>query len=452
MSDYSGWDLKYLKSAIEGSDISWLEQSAQQFDRGSAACAQAAADFMAQVGALGSAWEGAAATAAVQDAHNTRKTFLQIHESSARSSSASKQYYDQAKSDQERSKAIPNVDDSWGHAIVTGAPGGIVGIGAAKLVQHQKYQKAHQQAVEIADRMDSAGRAQADTMRAQSWPSGSTNGGSPPSSLPPVPGSGGRSGGISGNYNASPHGGGPGSRYSMPVGPTATNPNDSEILDNGVGPHNGGKNPNPQTTTTTGTTTAPTSVTVPQDSDIATTGGLTPGGTPTEAVPSTPGVTGAGAAAVGVLGGAGLVGAGALGAGAPAGAGRGGALAEGDEAALRGRAGAPAEADRTGVRGGAFGEGDGALRPGMRGASGLGGSADEELGARRGSYLRGSAPDGFMGEPVAGEAGRLGGYPGGGARAARRNDEEEAPVPDYLVETEDVWGDGVTAAPPVIGE
>jgi hypothetical protein len=57
-----------------------------------------------------------------------------------------------------------------------------------------------------------------------------------------------------------------------------------------------------------------------------------------------------------------------------------------------------------------------------------------------------------MGEPVAGEAGRLGGYPAGGAGARRRDDDEEAPVPDYLVETEDVWGDGVTAAPPVIGE
>ena len=443
MSDYSGWDLKYLKSAIESSDISWLEQSAQQFDQSSAACAQAAADFMAHVSALGAAWEGAAATAAVQDAHNTHKTFLQIHESAARSSSASKQYYQQAKADQQRSRSIPDVDDSWGHAISTGAPGGLVGIGAAKLVQHHKYQKAHQQAVEIADRMDTAGRSQADTMRAQSWPAGSTNGGSPPSSLPPVPGSGGRSGGISGNYAVSPHGGGPATHYSTPVGPTSMNPNDSDIVNNGVHHHTGGNHTSTTTTPPTETSTTPTSVTVPQANGATPTGGLTPGGTPTEAAPAAPGANGAngaGGAAAGVIGGAGLLGAGALGRGALAGGGRGAAVAEGS--------GALAEGEGTGLRGraGAFGEGESELRPGT------GGSADEELGARRGSYLRGGAPEGFMGEPVAGEAGGLRAYPAGGAGARRRDDEEEAPVPDYLVETDDVWGDGVVAAPPVIGE
>jgi hypothetical protein len=66
--------------------------------------------------------------------------------------------------------------------------------------------------------------------------------------------------------------------------------------------------------------------------------------------------------------------------------------------------------------------------------------------------LAGSRPGGFGGEPVAGEAGRFGGYPMGGMGARRGGDDEESPVPDYLVETDDVWGDGANAAPPVIGE
>ena len=213
-NDYSGWDLKTLKQEIEGADISWLEQSARQFDEGTRACSQAAEDFMSQVNALGAAWEGPAATAAVSDAQVTHQKFTQMHSASTASSSASKSYYEQAKADQAKSKSIPNVDDSWGHAVTSGAPGGLIGIGVAKYEQHQKYQQAHRQAVQIANSMDSGGTAQADTMRAQSWPNGPTAAHTPPSSLPPVPGSGGRSGAIAGNYNAAPRGGGPGGGYS----------------------------------------------------------------------------------------------------------------------------------------------------------------------------------------------------------------------------------------------
>ncbi len=142
-NDYSGWDLKTLKQEIETADISWLEQSARQFDEGTRACSQAAEDFMSQVNALGAAWEGPAATAAVSDAQVTHQKFTQMHSASTASSSASKSYYEQAKADQAKSKSIPNVDDSWGHAVTSGAPGGLIGIGVAKYEQHQKYQQAH---------------------------------------------------------------------------------------------------------------------------------------------------------------------------------------------------------------------------------------------------------------------------------------------------------------------
>ncbi|HEY8301570.1 MAG TPA: hypothetical protein VIG48_06710 [Jatrophihabitans sp.] len=462
-NDYSSWDLKTLKLEIENADISWLDQSARQFDEGSRACAQAADDFMNQVKSLGAAWEGPAASAAVADAQTTHQQFTQMHSASTASSSASKSYYEQAKADQAKSRSIPNVDDSMGHAITSGAPGGIIGIGMAKYQQHQKYQQAHAQAVQIANRMDSGGTAQADTMRSQSWPNGPTRANTPPSSLPPVPGSGGRSGHIGSHYSGGPHGGGPGGGYSTPVAGVAMNSTDNQIMTDGVKGHDTRKppqaikDPTPPTQTTIPTTTTP------QSTDPGT-NPLTPAGPPSQAVPETP--SGGVGTAGGVLGGAGLLGAGALTGGSLLGRGANGASEGFTEGTGRGRSGGLAEGESrpgTGTGSGsglAEGEstgrgrlGSGALGEGEAGSSRLpgGGLAQEELPPGRRGVLRAGAPEGFMGEPVAGEAGRMGGYPGGGG-ARRRDDEEEARVPDYLVETEDVWGDGVTAAPPVIGE
>ncbi|HEY0638628.1 MAG TPA: hypothetical protein VGD67_13340, partial [Pseudonocardiaceae bacterium] len=43
----------------------------------------------------------------------------------------------------------------------------------------------------------------------------------------------------------------------------------------------------------------------------------------------------------------------------------------------------------------------------------------------------------------------LGGAPLGGG--TRGDEDAEHRRPDYLLETEDIWGDGVRVAPPVIG-
>jgi hypothetical protein len=457
--DYSSWSLEYLKSAIEGSDISWLESSAKYYQRGGQACLHAAEDFMAQVNSLGEAWRGSAASAAVQDAHNTHQVLNHMHQASTASSQASTAYYQEAKADQARSRSIPNVDNSWGHAVTSGGWGGLVGIGGAKLIQQHKYDQAHTQAVQLAEKMDKAGSAQASQIRGQSWPDGPASASAPPSSLPPVPGSSGRSGSIGGSYDVAPRGGGPGGAYSPIVGGPSTSQSDSEIMNNGV--KGTGKGDPAHTTGTSPQGGGPKSPDIPSTTPQS--GGnpqLTPGGTPTEAVSPTPGVGGGGGAAAAALGGAGLLGAGALGSrGLLGGAGRGGAIAEGEGA--RGRAGGLAEGEGARGRFGGLGEGEGlsgrtgglADGEGLRGsARGMTGVPEDDLGAGRRGMLRAGAPDGFLGEPVAGEAGRLGGYPGGGAGARRRDDDEEAPVPDYLVETEDVWGDGVTAAPPVIGE
>jgi hypothetical protein len=45
-----------------------------------------------------------------------------------------------------------------------------------------------------------------------------------------------------------------------------------------------------------------------------------------------------------------------------------------------------------------------------------------------------------------------GGFGPAGAGGGRREEDGEHRRPDYLVETEDVWGDGTKVSPPVIGE
>jgi hypothetical protein len=462
--DYNSWSLKQLKDAIESSNLNWVQSASRYFDQGAKACSHAADDFMAQVGALGAAWQGAAASAAAQDATATHQVMAQTTSASTSSSSSSQDYYHQASADQARSRSIPNVDNSWGHAVTSGGWGGLVGIGGAKLIQQHKYDQAHSQAVQLAQKMDSEGQSHASTMRSQSWPSGAASYSEPPSTLPPVPGASGRSGSVGGNYNVAPSGPRGGGGYSTSVGGTRMSQQDTEIMTHGVkgsGPNHTVPNDYGYTPHTPNTNQPNIPSTTSQGID---TGPLTPGTTPTQALPPTPGPSGGAGAVTGLLGGAGLLGAGALGGraaladgsrygmpgeGESLGRGRAGGLAEGERAGLRSGSGSGLAEGERGGPGSGFAEGEGGrLRPGARG---LGAPPEENLGAER-SMLRGGAPEGFMGEPVAGEAGRMGGYPGGGRGAGRRDEEEEAPVPDYLVETEDVWGDGVTAAPPVIGE
>lgn len=102
---------------------------------------------------------------------------------------------------------------------------------------------------------------------------------------------------------------------------------------------------------------------------------------------------------------------------------------------------------------GLTGFGDEAQR--QRGATGLSGpgsaggpggpgglaAAEAEAAARAGQAGRGGAP------------GAGGGYgPMAGGRGAQGEEDAEHKRPGYLVETEDVWGDGTRVAPPVIGE
>lgn len=90
---------------------------------------------------------------------------------------------------------------------------------------------------------------------------------------------------------------------------------------------------------------------------------------------------------------------------------------------------------------GSGGSGSGAPGTGTRGIGGLGaaaGMADDAAAVRSGAAGRGGAGSGAFG-PMAGAG-------------TGRDEDKEHQRPSYLVESEDVWGDGTLVAPPVIGE
>lgn len=127
--------------------------------------------------------------------------------------------------------------------------------------------------------------------------------------------------------------------------------------------------------------------------------------------------------------------------------GPGGRPGFGPGAGLGGRPGAggfgPGGSGGTGAGGAGAGAGAG-LRggPGGLGGPGLGGA---------GTGVAGEGAAGRGGAGAGAGRGGAGGFPLGGAGAQGEEDKEHK-RPSYLVESEDVWGDGTLVAPPVIGE
>jgi uncharacterized protein YukE len=463
--NWHDWSLADLKALVNDTHPQMLDDSIKHFNQSAQHLSATQDSFMSHMSGLGDAWQGKAATAAINNAQTTYQSMDDTRASSSTASTQTASYKTDLAHQQQQAKAVPNVDTSWGHAASSGGWAGPIGIGVAKMEQQKKYDQHRDQVATIVQKMDQGGEDHANTMKGVSWPPTNNSAASPPASLPPVPGA---SSGKSGPSTTSPSGGyhssgnttgGPG--YTPAVMGPAMNPNDNNAINGPKGPHSS----TGTTITQGGNSPTPDFPTVPQGGDGVppVSAGTGPGGPVVASPPTTTTPGGAGAAAA-VLGGAGLLGAGAAGSrGLLGGAGtRGvGGLAGEPE----GRLGARGPGARSG--GGGLGEGDGtAVRGGARGATGLGdgegtglrggvrgvnGGPNEELGAGRNGTLRGAGSGGLAGEPVAAEAGR-GGYPMGGSGARRRNDDEEAPVPDYLVETDDVWGDGASAAPPVIGE
>jgi uncharacterized protein YukE len=467
--------LEDLVALAKDTHPAMLGQASTHFQHSATHLSDVQDRFMTHMGHLGDAWQGKAANAAIDNAQSTYESMDNTRSTAAAAGAQTDSYQTSMEHQRTQAMAIPPVDTSWGHAARTGGLAGPIGMVVAQHQAQQKYDDHQTKAAQIVTQMDTAGDQHAQEMKSTPWLPQRSMADQPPASLPPVPGAttSGRSTGSNlpnNGYNgAGSHTSGGG--YSSIVGGTTKDPNDNGVLNGPKGPHpTGGSLTTPQS----GSSPNPDFPTVPQGG-----GGLpgNPGGTPDGPVaggPPTMTAPGGAGAAAAVLGGAGLLGAGAVGgrgllggasgrgglAGEPEGrlGGRGGSgLTEGEGSGLRGGArggGGLAEGDGAGLRGGsgsgALGDGEGGLRGGPRAAAGV--PADEELGAPRNSMLRSASGAGFGGEPVAGEAGRMGGYPMGGSGGRRRNDDEEAPMPDYLVETDDVWGDGASAAPPVIGE
>ena len=489
-SDKSLSQLKQIVSGINGNVIAQLRTSSTHFHQTATQLEGAMSNLNTQMGTLRDAWQGKAATAAVANAQDNAQAMSQTRSTSTGAGSDTTDYAAQLESDQGQAAQIKNVDTSFGHALLTGGWAGPVGVGAKMIQAQNQYNTNHSQMVKVVSKMDSDGQSHASQMKSLDWPAPTSSVGAPPATLPPVPGrSGGGGGGGTGGYpgGSGTSGAQPGPGYTPVVmGPPMSGEDGHTI--NGTHSHNPGSGG--PTTTQGGSSPTVHDPTVTQGGPgTVTTPGTGGTGTTVGSAPTTGGVTGVtGVGAVGgVIGGAGLIGAGATGGGVLDGPGstRGGSVGEGEGQSPRGsgigegegepgvrglRGGALGEGEPTtgGVRGGAMGEGepstgglrggsladgesDPLLRSGAR--SGLNGvPADDELGGPRGNSLAGARPEGFGGEPVAAEAGRTGGYPMGGSGGRRSSDDEEAPMPDYLVETDDVWGDGVSAAPPVIGE
>lgn len=464
-------ELKAIVDDVSGGMLAQLRTSSSHFRSSAQSMDTAESDLMGHMGALRDGWHGKAASAAIANAQQNAATMNQTSSSSSAASDQTDNYLHSVERDQRQARAVPNVDTSWGHAFSSGGWAGPIGVGAAKYEQQKKYDDNHSKMVAIVTRMDTEGSAHSQEMKSADWPSGMPRQGSPPSTLPPVPGShsaGAPGGGSSPGYTGGGTNPGTGGYTPVVMGPV-TDPNDSAVF---VASGNKGKdkdpNKNDPTQTQSGSSPTPQIPTVTQSGPGGVDTPGAPGTGPVGATPPTTGGGGPGAAGV-VLGGAGLLGAGAAGGGLRGGTGgRAPGLAGEEEGRLGSRgAGGIGEAEGEprfgGVRGGAFGEGESGM---LRGPGGIGDTdgmlrggprsggipPEEELGVPRDSALAGGRPSGFGGEPVAAEAGRFGGYPMGGAGGRRSGDDEEAPVPDYLVETDDVWGDGVTAAPPVIGE
>src|SRR6201995_600163 len=193
-TSYTNWTLPDLKQAASTSKLESLATAVSCFNAGDAACQEAAASFMTQVKALGSGWQGTAAQAASDNATSTHQSLVQMQRGSKQASTSTTHYDDSARTKRSQVEAIPNVDTSMGHAVSSGWWAGPVGVGVAAAQHQAQYDHNQKQAARVVTQMDSDGRAQSASMRSINWPTGPTSSSEPPSSIPPVPGSGGGSG------------------------------------------------------------------------------------------------------------------------------------------------------------------------------------------------------------------------------------------------------------------
>jgi hypothetical protein len=403
---WSSWDHKNMKTMVDGVDVNGINTHGETWTRVGTKLSSDFEQFHAEVtSAVKGGWTGDAATAAATAPDGMAKWGKAMGSASQGTGSRMQQASSAAK--QAQINMPDPVEFSWRRSLVNGAGGmlfgglggGAIAGGSDAYSQHQEAQQAKQQAVNVMDRMYTQGYVDVDrTTPAFAAPDGDGKVEPPdhkpvkPIVEPPGHRPPGHTGG--GDHNGSDHNGidtGNG-QVDQPTDPGRTDP--SQFDDS----------------TDDANTNLPTDPGRTDPSQLDPNGGRTGGGQGGADPRGAPAAANAG---------------GGMGGGMPMMGGGGGMGGAGDnEYGGRGYG-----------RGGGLGSGagSGANDSGSGGRSGIGGSAAQEaMGGARGA------------------GGRGGGGMGGG-RGGRKEEDAEHESPDYLVETDDVFGSGEMVAPPVIG-
>lgn len=515
MSGLEGLSLDQLRAAVNNAarQAQYLQRASSTFETASQNLYQAGSGVVTARNAGMGGWQGRAATAADGAMHQVVTTTAASQEAADNSNYVAANVALNTEETKAAVAAIPNVDTSWGGAFSRNPLNPIAAVGDhhARVVEaDQNRTQALQQATELNEVAD-ASKSQ---LGSSGWPTVPDPGNvsKPPATLPSRPSSSGSTGGYGsgggggtttvGGESTTPYpylttsggggdisstepaGGGSGRFMLDPGGSTGT-----RKVEEPTDPHAPGGGKNPVTPVEPGPAGpgGPGPVSPPAGGPTAPTGWV-PGPEPIPGQPIPGGPTGGDPVPQPtpapyptgpvVPVGPGGIGSGGPGVGAPGGA-SGGAPDEGPgSTGGTGGAGAPGE----GGTGGA-GEGEGGLRGGLgRGLGGGGGGGSEEYsrggftddgyghgirgtsatpldegspGALGGGYdeaLPGGGLSAGAGGMAADEAGSRGMFGPGLGRGARRDDDEEYAVPDYLQESSSVWGGDQLAAPSVIGE
>ncbi len=469
-----GGSLTHIKAMAHSVRPEEIAAMATVFDHGTEVLNTGHGHLESAIDNVVTGWKGDAAKAASTSVLGGAMTSRQSAESSSNAADNVRSYAARLGETRAQILAVPAVDTSFGHAVQASGgpvaaafnPGAVAAnMAAAQIKSEQHREQAANYLKQMNDDSEQFAAQQQQTFQpvpppprgfpdglpttvSVHAPSGSGGGGA----MPPVNGPSGGPGGSGWNT--------PGPGPGRPITPV------KHPYDNGGRPETGNAG-NPTSPTGPGNPPpgGPIIPPEPPPGDPTQIQGSNPPGTvsptgPPVALPDPSGSgTGVGAGTVALLGGgaaavaaggvagwnrAGLPGRPAF-AGAGDGAGDGGGNASG-RAGAGARGFADGEGERGFARGSGFGgaadEASGRFGPGGRG--GIGGFDPEESTLRAGRLSAAAA-----GELAAGERGMM--PPMGGAGGRRSDEEELEKRPDYLVETDDVWGDGRLAAPPVLG-
>ena len=400
--NWSSWDHKQMKTMVDNVDVNGINSHGETWLRVGSKLSSSFEQFHAEVTtAVRGGWTGDAATAAATAPEGMAKWGKAMGAASEGTGSRMQQASSAAK--QAQINMPDPVEFSWRRTLVNSVGGGFFGgLGGAAISggkdaydQHKEAQQAKQQAVDVMNRMYTQGYVDVDnTTPAFAAPDDTQGKIEPPEQRPrkiiewPVKPPPTRTGG--GDDNGTDSTGSDTGRDRHTALPTDPGRTDPSQLDIDDNNIN-----NPERPYDPGRT---------DPSQLDPNGNHT--GQPGGVDPRTAHTANAGGSGMG---------------GMPMMGGGGGLGGAGDS--------------EYGGRGyGRGGVGSGAGESGSGGRSGIGGSAAQEAMGGRGGAGRGGA----------------GGM--GGGRGGRKEEDGEHESPDYLVETDDVFGSGEMVAPPVIGE